>query len=620
MNRLIQFLFLVAVFACGNISFCHAQNPSPIPQQAINGGNSTTQNTATVRPQVETADIAGVSPGTTTVEELDELWGNPRGETVIGDQVIRLYSIEVLDHIEVTLRNGIVRSIVIQLDTPFPEGEVRGSLQSELLGSKPVLVPDETDKIVGEIFPEKGVMFLFVPQKASQERLVRQIGIEPVSADPFVMRAEAVLALAQPTEARRDLIEAIRLKPDHAKAYWLLAQIELLAGHVESALLYNKKALELDEQKPSYHLTFAQALTQMNRVEEAKQYLQETIGICDRFPHEQAKALMMLGELYRTSRNPDYELAYECHHEAIELATTLIKHSNPTVRLTAKDVLFEAHLATAKVIAWGHWGDKDKAVKQWIDQAKILARDSELQTARRYSREYQFKIAVCSLATLVSVPERLNIDLYIENVVDAGNELIKSAKAANDPILQAKYHWDTGVSLYDAVQIFLLREQLSAALRYGELAANFMDIGMKDRNSDTDLLLLGRLYFRLGVIHATGNQNNRAAIEWYDLAKPIFVKLLPKIDNGALELFGNTLVSMGFSYWATGQQEEAIRLTEKGLRQLERGVLANVVESSVLGIPYKNLAKMYSDMGDQERAAKYMKLAAQINIDDNKIR
>jgi len=38
------------------------------------------------------------------------------------------------------------------------------------------------------------------------------------------LRAEAMV-FDQPTEARRDLLDAIRLKPDFAKAYWLLAQL-----------------------------------------------------------------------------------------------------------------------------------------------------------------------------------------------------------------------------------------------------------------------------------------------------------------------------------------------------------------------------------------------------------
>jgi tetratricopeptide (TPR) repeat protein len=285
--------------------------------------------------------------------------------------------------------------------------------------------------------------------------------------------------------------------------------------------------------------------------------------------------------------------------------------------LTAKDVLFEAHLATAKAIAWGRWENKEVSIKKWIDRARVLARDPELLAARRYSREYPLKIAACDLATLVAVPEELNIDVYIEEVIDAGNELIKST---TDPILRAKYHWDTGISLYDAVQIFQLRQQFSVALRYGELAARYLEIGMKGRNSDSDMYLLGRLYFRLGAIHAVGNQNHRAAIEWYDLAKPIFEGLLPKIDVGALGPFGETLVSMGVSYWATGQQEEAVRLTERGLRQIERGVRANVIERSTLITPYSNLAKMFHERGDEEQAIKYSRLASSLNADERRIR
>ena len=615
MNRHIQFFLLISLFTYGIIPFCCAQTSAPIPIQAsFSAGN--TQEVVSLRPPVETAAIEGVSPGITSMEELTTLWGEPIGETVSGDQIVRLYSKDPLNHIEVTIRGGIVRSIVIQLDTPFLEKEVRSSLQSELLQSKPVLIPDETGKIIGEIFPEKGVMLLFVPQAENREFLVRQIAIEPITADPFVSRAEAVL-YDLPTEARRDLVDAIRIKPDHAKAHWLLARIELLAGHVESALLYNEKAIQLEEHRPQYHLTFAQALTQMNRVEEAKQYLQETIGICDRYPHEKARALMMLGELYRTSPNPDHELAYECHDEAIRLANALLTHSNPTVRLTAKDVSFEAHLATAKAIAWGNWDKKDESIKKWLEAAKMLARDSELMAAQRYSREYPFKIASCALTTLVAVPEKLNIDLYIEDVIDAGNELIKST---NDPIMRAKYYWDTGISLYDAVQIFYVRQQYSAALRYGEMAANYMEIGVRARNSDTDMFLLGRLYVRLGSIHAVAHQNHRAAIEWYDSAKPVYEKLLPKINTGALKLFGETLVSMGVSYWSTDQREEAVRLTERGLRQLERGVRENAVEASVLAAPYSNLSKMYHELGNQEQAAKYMRLASSIGNEELKIR
>ena len=612
MNRLVQISVFFALLAFGLVPFCGAMNPAPIPQQAVVGRGGDP-----LRPPVETIVFEGVSPGTTTMTQLTRLWGDPVLETVVGDQIVRLYSLEPLNHIEVTMRGGIVRSIVIQLYSPYPEEDVRAVLHAELLRSKPVLIPDETGAIIGQVFPENGVMFLFAPQTPRQQRFfVRQIGIEPISAEPFVLRAEAVLH-DLPTEARRDLKEAIRLDPEHARAYWLLAQVDLKEGLVESALLYNEKAIRLDEQRPAYHITFAQALIRMNRIGEAKQYLQETIAICDRFPHERARALMMLGDLYRIGRPPDHELAFECHAEAIRIAAALINHSNPTIRLAAKDVLFEAHLATARAIAWGRWENKEEAIRKWIDRARILARDPELMTARRYSRKHPFKIAATTLATLVAMPEKRNIDIYIEDVIDAGNELIASA---NDPILWTKYHWDTGIALYDAVQIFQLRGELSSALKYGEKAAKYLEIGISGRNNDTDLYLLGRLYFRLGVIHAVGNENHRAAIEWFDQAMPIFERLLPKIDVDALGVFGETLVSMGVSYWETGRREVAVRLTERGLRQIERGVRAGVLPTSMLLTPYSNLAQMYHALGDQERALQYSRLAESVNPDRGRVR
>ena len=587
-------------------------NPAPSPQQVAG------RVIDPFRPPVETAGFEGVTPGITTLEQLTRLWGDPGLETVSEGKVVRQYSIEPLNHIEITLWGGIVQRILIRLDSPFPEEDVRAVLQSELLRSKPVLLPDEEGtEIMGEVFPEKGVMFFFAPQRAGQQGFfVRHIAIEPVSAEPFVLRAEAVL-YDQPTEARRDLKDAIRLNPDHARAYWLLAQIDLMEGHVESALLYNEKAIQLDEQRPSYHLTFVQALIRMNRIGEAKQYLHETIGICDRYPHEMAKALMMLGDLYRTSRQADYELALECHTKAIELATTLIKHSNPTIRLTARDVLFESHLAIAKTIAWGHWENQEEMIRKWLDQARALASDPELLRAPRYSREYAFKIAATTLTTLVAMPGKLSIDLYIEDVIEAGEKLIGST---NDPILRAKYHWDTSIALYDAVQIFKLRGQYSSALKYGEQAAKYMEIGLNGRSNDTDSYLLGRLYFRLGAIHAVGNGNHRAAIEWFDRAKPIFERLLPKIDADALGVFGKTLVSMGVSYWETDRREEAIRLMERGVLQIERGVRANVVDGSELWAPYSNLAKMYNELGDRAQAAKYSRLVETVSPERGRLR
>ncbi|MDR1923152.1 MAG: hypothetical protein LBQ66_02165 [Planctomycetaceae bacterium] len=579
--------------------------PRPVADSSITDHS----NIDPYHPPVRTAAFQGVIPGETTLNHVTELWGQPLQKTTVDNLPAHLYSTEILNHIEVTFKEHVVKSIVVQLDEPFPEEQVREVLKTELLKSKPVLIPDESGKIIGEVFPEKGVLFLFAPSE-DENLLVKQIGIEPVSSEPFVLRAEATLN-DQPSEAQRDLKDAIRINPDDAKAFWLLAQIEMMSGNVDAALIHAERSIKLDERRPAYHLTYVQSLVRMNRIEEAKLYLEETIGICDRYPHEKARALSMLGDLYRTSQNPDYEIAIECHSDAIRLAMNLIDHDNQTIRQTAKDVLFDAHLGAARDVAWGRWDKKEESIAKWISRAREITKDTEMIVARRFSNEYPFKIAVCILAAQVGLPdEQENMEEYIDEVLNTGNDLIESTR---DPILQRKYQWETSLSLYDAVQIFQLRKNYSAALKYGEIAADYMEAGIKDRKSDTDFYLLGRLYFRLGAIHAIGNQNHRAAIEWFDLAKPVFEKLLPKINPEALGRLGETLVSMGVSYWMTEQREEAIRLTERGLKQIERGVKNKVIDESALSIPYSNLANMYRETGKTDIAERYSRLAAAIH-------
>ncbi|MDR0337804.1 MAG: hypothetical protein LBI18_12010 [Planctomycetaceae bacterium] len=578
------------------------------PQPVADPSTTDHQDIDPYHPPVRTAAFQGVIPGETTLRHLSELWGEPLQKTTVDNLPAHLYSTEILNHIEVIFKDQIVKSIVVQLDEPFPEEQVREVLKTELLKSKPVLIPDETGTIIGEVFPEKGVLFLFASSD-SDGLLVKQIGIEPVSSEPFVLRAEATLN-DQPSEALRDLRDAIRVNPEDAKAFWLLAQIEIMSGNVDAALIHAERSIKLDERRPAYHLTYVQALVRMNRIEEAKLYLEETIGICDRYPHEKARALSMLGDLYRTSQNPDYEIAIECHSDAIRLAMNLIDSDNQTIRQTAKDVLFEAHLGAARDVAWGRWDKKKESINKWISRAKEITKDIEMIAAKRFSNEYPFKIAVCVLAAQVGLPEQEDMEIYIDDVINTGNDLIESTR---DPILQRKYQWETSLSLYDAVQIFQLRKNYSAALKYGEMTADYMEAGIKDRKSDTDFYLLGRLYFRLGAIHAIGNQNHRAAIEWFDLAKPVFEKLLPKINPEALGRLGETLVSMGVSYWMTDQRDEAIRLTERGLKQIERGVKNKMIDESALSIPYSNLANMYRETGKADIAERYSKLAANIH-------
>ena len=58
------------------------------------------------------------------------------------------------------------------------------------------------------------------------------------------------------------------------------------------------------------------------------------------------------------------------------------------------------------------------------------------------------------------------------------------------------------MALYDAVQICQMRSDHDTALKYGEQAAEYLAKANRRKPSPSSAFLLGRLYFRLGAIHA----------------------------------------------------------------------------------------------------------------------
>ena len=64
--------------------------------------------------------------------------------------------------------------------------------QLELDDIRPVLVANELGDVLGQAFPERGVLFAFEPslKKGQPSLQVRQIVLEPVGPEPFLLRAE----------------------------------------------------------------------------------------------------------------------------------------------------------------------------------------------------------------------------------------------------------------------------------------------------------------------------------------------------------------------------------------------------------------------------------------------
>ena len=555
--------------------------------------------------EIEVASFKGVTPGATTAAEVQTAWGPPREIGKQNGLLLHLYTVEPFKRVEVSFSGDKVASVVIRLNRSFPAHAV--AQQLELSNIRPVLVSNELGEILGQAFPERGVLFGFEPSEIPGKATMRavQIILEPISAEPFVLRAETLLN-SRPEFSASDLEQAVRLDPSNGRARWLLARVLAGMGELAAAEAASQQAIRLAPDDPQYRVTRAQILGQLGRFAEGIEEAEKAMAQAGKRPHIQARAMCLLGDLLSSGPQPDYKRAIAYHSQAIKTADPLASDPHPAIRLTAKEVLIDAHLGAAHDIAWGNWNQKETAVPRWLDRASAFA--EELIENDGGTPEHRFRVAVRALAAYVGVRGKLAPTKWAEQTIGVADEMIA---AAGDSPKKQQLQWDLGMALYDAVQICQMRSENDAALRYGQQAIEQLEQGIaRNQDNRADLYLLGRLYFRLGAIYAVGKQDHRTAVTWFEKAVPVFDQSIAQLDQKEFGRLGETLVSMGVSYWESGQREKAVKLTERGVDLMEKAVKGGGIQPSALEVPYSNLATMHRNLGDQEKAEMFLRRAS----------
>jgi tetratricopeptide (TPR) repeat protein len=556
-------------------------------------------------PVIEAASFNGVTPGETDLAQVQQTWGSPQEVAKQGDMLVHRYRVEPFDRVEVTFFQGKAISLVIRLDESFPADMV--AKQLELTNIRPVLVANALGEILGQSFPERGVLFAFEPSKepGKASMNVTQIILEPISAEPFVLRAETNLDTYY-RHSLSDLDTALEFDPHNDRTHWLRARVLSSMGNQQSAIESAAKAVELAPQNPRYRITYARVLQYTGRYEEAIQHAEEALKLSQQWEHVKARALCLMGDLLGSGPQRDYKKAIQYHIEAVQTADPLSTDKHPAIRVAAKETLIDAHLGAANDIAWGHWKQKEKAVNKWLEGASAVADD--LIANERGNESLRFRVATRALAAHVGAQGDLDPSRWAEKSLALGRELVESA---HDEAKKQQYCWDLGMALYDALQIYQMRQKHDLALRYGELAIDYLEqVGPEELQTPTSRYLLGRLYFRLGAIHAIADKNHRAAIAWFDKAAPLLDSQLPGGASSDLGRHGETFVSMGVSYWETGQREKAVELTERGVELMEKAVNQGSLQKNALSVPYSNLAIMHQQLGQQDAANRFSEMAA----------
>ena len=241
-------------------------------------------------------------------------------------------------------------------------------------------------------------------------------------------------------------------------------------------------------------------------------------------------------------------------------------------------------------------------MKVWLGEASKFADD--LVDHEGGSVEYRFRVASRAMAVCIGLRGKWDPTPWVDSALDSGKSLIETA----DPVRKGRLQWDLGMACYNALQVCQVRNDEAGALRYGQMAAEQLEKGCPQPPSSDNRYLLGRLYFRLGAIHALGDKNHRLAVGWFDKALPLLepTPAGQKIDLGR---HGESLVTMGVSYWETDQREKAVELSERGLALMERAVKQGTLSKSALRLPYGNLASMHRQLGETAKAAHFEEMA-----------
>ena len=247
----------------------------------------------------------------------------------------------------------------------------------------------------------------------------------------------------------------------------------------------------------------------------------------------------------------------------------------------------------------------DEAVQ--LAEAAIKERDAH--------PELRFHIAVRSLAAYAAVGGRLDASKLSEKTLTLGRRLIADC---DDPLRKQQLKWELAVALHDAVIVAHTRGKQREALRYGELGLAYAQKGGERRLNDQTEYLIGQYCFRIGTVHAVLGGDHAKALSWYRRATARLTKPAPPSVRADVGQQGEALVSMGVSYWQEGEKDKAIQLTEQGVNLVEKAVADGAIQREALAIPYRNLASMHEELGNDVKSQDYAEMAGKIQRDTQK--
>jgi tetratricopeptide (TPR) repeat protein len=405
---------------------------------------------------------------------------------------------------------------------------------------------------------------------------------------------------------------ALTLDPANIHALYHQSRVLSKTGQFSSALSTIEQALSLASDDVSCLLQKAELLGKLERHDEALTVIKNVVDDQSHSALLRARGEGLWGDVLAHGPDRDFVHAIEHHLKAIKLASPLSSDRVVDVRREAKRVLLNAFLGAAHDIALGNWQRQGETVAKWIEGAREIA---EASVTRDGGDEDQ-KLRVL-LATVAAHAEMATDADPARWLASIERETKRLSDASGDGLLQRKLAFDHARALLDAASIEHARDGKLKAFDYATQATEL--IGSLSNTKDlatADRYLLGRLYFFVGSSHAVIHHNHVEAARWYKKALAQFEDPLPSSVAGEIGRHGERLVSMGASYWETGDHAEGLELTQRGLELMKQAIKQKLLSEEKLALPYGNLAAMYSTLGKSDEAKSFAELAARLGAKD----
>lgn len=555
---------------------------------------------------VRASGFEDITPGESTVAQVIEKLGEPktRGRKQTTESLI--YQIGPFPKVEFLVIDDVVETIIVYLAQPADRQQLAKDLQLETF--EPAPVPDTTGRVLGIAYPERGVLFAF---SAEGEDKIAQVVLEPIAPEPFINRAEFD-GRHRYSRNMRDLNYALQLNTKDADAHWLRGRILARLNDPAGALADVERAVRLAPDSPNYRLTRARLLADNGRHDEAEREVKAVAAMKNATAADQARAELLYGDLLAQGPRHDYQQAIEHHMAAINLATKLAKSGNEGARPVAQQILLDAHISAAHDIASGRWRRKQQVADSWLGNARTIA---EAMSKERADDYFNLLVDCQTLAAYEAIGDVGEVADLVERTIARGREMLA---AADDPLYQQCLEWELGEALIYAAAIEHRRGDQAAALKYAENANALLQSQVETgRLTSRTQYLLGKLRFLIGANHAVFKEDHAAAIEWYEQALPLLPGTPPVEFSHQLGTHGERFVSMGVSFWVAEQRQKAIELTQQGLGMMRKAVESQGFDATALSVPYNNLAGMYRQVGDDEKADAYQKAIRSLKTAEN---